>query len=636
MRHGFAAIAILAIAAPALAGSLASKIAEFDNFYSGLEARYPRELSHKEFSTKLLAEYRESLKPECTPSHLTDLQDDGLRELFHVVQAVTFYSETEPEARDLALVFSEATRRNIDVLKDSSPHASATASAAAFQSSMVKYLYDAYMSSRLFEDARLLAEKYPTANLPPPPSVSVSSCVGKTSRAYDVDGDGRSMTIRSIEWNAGQKVVVVFSPTCGFSQQAFDDIEADGSLLPLFRAHAVLIAPTSDVLEAKSYTDWNKKRPAFKGHIAYKTSDWPELDLSSTPQFYFFRDGKLAFYHGGWRRPAADRKAELVKGLQAIGLATAHVSNEASILSEIAYFDKLTAELQSRYPENLSYRELSARLQTAYGKLLKPMCVPSYWRELGDEGLKTFFRALEVVAFHSQAEAEARDLGLLFSEAERRKIDVVSDLEPLERKGKAALAYKSSMAEKQYKAYVRAGMFEDARLLAKNYPAAGLPSPPSVIVSTDAGVTNRVYEVAGDGNSMILRSVGWKEGQKVVVVFSPSCHFSQRAIADIEGDLSLQAQFKTHSILISAPGEVLAAKSYSAWNREHPSFKGYIAHMMADWPELDLARTPQFYFYRDGRLMSHYDGWKIPTADRKAELINGLESIGLAASTLDK
>lgn len=302
-------------------GPLKAKIADFGKRYSELEARYPRELSYKELSAQLLVEYERSLKPECAPSCWKDLSEEDLTALFHAVQSVAFYSETEPEARDLGIVFSEAERRKMDVLKDLFPRAVEPPNPSTYQSSMVKYLYKAYMSSRLFEEARLLVERYPVAGLPLPPIVNVSSGAGQTNRVYDFDGDGRSMTLRTVDWKMGQKIVAVFSPDCGFSRLAFDAITKDDFLLQTFEAHALMIAAPSDILQAKSYMDWNKERPALKGYIAYTRADWLELDLSHTPQFYFFKDGELIAHNSGWRRPWEDRKAELIKSLRSIGLA---------------------------------------------------------------------------------------------------------------------------------------------------------------------------------------------------------------------------------------------------------------------------------------------------------------------------
>lgn len=300
-----------------------SKIAAFIDKYSELEARYPRELSHKELSGQLLAEYEESLKPECAPSHWANLSDADLERFFHAVQSVAFYSETQPEARDLGLIFAEAERRKMDVRKDLFPRRDSPAGSTTFQSSMVKYLYKAYMSSRLFDEARLLTERFPTAEMPLPPTVIASSDVAKTNRVFDFSADGRSMTLRSLPWDKGQRILVVFSPNCGFSQRAFDDIAGDAFLLKSFEAHALLIAAPSDILQAKWHVEWNSTHPALKSYIAYARPDWPELDLARTPQFYFFRDGKLAFQKSGWRRPSEDRKAELVKGLESIGLVEA-------------------------------------------------------------------------------------------------------------------------------------------------------------------------------------------------------------------------------------------------------------------------------------------------------------------------
>ncbi|HAH05473.1 MAG TPA: hypothetical protein DCM05_02935 [Elusimicrobia bacterium] len=129
---------------------------------------------------------------------------------------------------------------------------------------------------------------------------------------------------------------------------------------------------------------------------------------------------------------------------------------------------------------------------------------------------------------------------------------------------------------------------------------------------------------------MNVRSLDWKKGQKIVMAFSPGCGFSRQAFADIEGDASLVAAFRKHALLVAPPGEVVEWQSYSSWNKEHPGLKGYIGYSMSDWPELDLAGTPRFYFFSDGMLNVRYDGWREPIADRKAELVKGLQSIGLA------
>ena len=103
----------------------------------------------------------------------------------------------------------------------------------------------------------------------------------------------------SAKYLTESRVVVITHPLCHFSSQAFKDFT------PEIRNHfkkALLIAPISSrhfEEESKSVDDWNRTNDLQLIKVLSE-KNLPSLDLSSTPQFYFFKNGLVVRKIVGW------------------------------------------------------------------------------------------------------------------------------------------------------------------------------------------------------------------------------------------------------------------------------------------------------------------------------------------------
>lgn len=128
--------------------------------------------------------------------------------------------------------------------------------------------------------------------------------------AIEVNGGNKAEV--SIDHRAGKRIVVVHHPDCHFTQNAFRQIssrfrwalEKDGLFLASFGLEE----------DFGKIARWNAENPKFKTYLVKDEASWSGLDLSSVPNFYFLREGKIACHVKGW--PKKGRHREIARCLQ--------------------------------------------------------------------------------------------------------------------------------------------------------------------------------------------------------------------------------------------------------------------------------------------------------------------------------
>lgn len=121
---------------------------------------------------------------------------------------------------------------------------------------------------------------------------------------YEVEGGGQKLVLRAVDLSAGPRIVSVVAPGCHFSQDAIKAITADPELSRIFSALAVYIYPAHFSLDIQELARTNGAGP-IRYSILRQAADWPGLDFSGTPKFYFFKDGKLVDSVDGWPSPGS-------------------------------------------------------------------------------------------------------------------------------------------------------------------------------------------------------------------------------------------------------------------------------------------------------------------------------------------
>ncbi|UXA51583.1 hypothetical protein M0D45_12610 [Xanthomonas prunicola] len=95
---------------------------------------------------------------------------------------------------------------------------------------------------------------------------------------------------------------------------------------------------------------------------------------------------------------------------------------------------------------------------------------------------------------------------------------------------------------------------------------------------------------------------------QVVAMVHPACHFSVRALLEIERRPDLQ-WLRENLLLLVAPGRTLPVEDLLSWNAAHPQLQMHPMYLRADWEKLASIDTPTFYIVRDGEVIYVFEGW---------------------------
>lgn len=224
---------------------------------------------------------------------------------------------------------------------------------------------------------------------------------------------------------------------------------------------------------------------------------------------------------------------------------------------------------------------------------------------LADGALEDLFADLSQVAFYTALADAALAMALVLDELARRGLSTAEQM-------KAA-----------YRSLYGARLLAEAEQLRTRY---ALPALPRMRVAPGVGNHTPAHIVVTDGRSEVyaVRSE-LPRGPLVIMVASPFCHPSNRAVAAIESDPALKARLAKVMRLMTPHEQGFPLEELQQWNREHPAFPMTMAYHQQGWPMLDLNFTPQFYFFRDGALIRAMPRWPDGGA---ADMIEALRSIG--------
>lgn len=256
---------------------------------------------------------------------------------------------------------------------------------------------------------------------------------------------------------------------------------------------------------------------------------------------------------------------------------------------------------------DVSTRAVASKINDRYRALISPYQTTTSVAKLRNEDLALLFQAAYVAFIYTISPGPLDDMRLDLAEMHRRGIAHTGD------------------DAKVYASLIEIRYFGQARAFAKLHSRA-LTEAVSVVTDdrTRQGPTALLVEAGGsrlERRSLDLRNAG------IVVVSSPLCHFSQRAIRSIESDADLRPLFHDHAVWVVPPDQSTPFATVAKWNRVHPHESMAVAYRREEWPMIDLWETPVFYFLREGRVVSKVVGW--PIAGRKAEIRRSLKRAGL-------
>lgn len=242
----------------------------------------------------VIAQYALAYAPQQTESALRGLSDGDLALMLRAAQ---FDLDSDPNAgtHDLAIDLAELERRGV-----AAP-------------GWIDHAYRTLITRREFAAAREFRARHATLDLPPVPEVrDETSGAGPTVLALRDDG---TLARRTLALDPHAQVVVVAG--CHFSKDAAVEIEKDPTLRDLFSRNVVWISPAGENAADPALARWNREHPLAAMAIAYRESEWPEIDSWNMPTFYFLRDGRVAAKVAPWQ---GQREAVLA-GFRSLGLA---------------------------------------------------------------------------------------------------------------------------------------------------------------------------------------------------------------------------------------------------------------------------------------------------------------------------
>lgn len=173
------------------------------------------------------------------------------------------------------------------------------------------------LDAGLVQDARQLALGATGHGLPRLPPVRDEAAHAPATSIWDLAASD-ALVRRPVE-PAPVRIVVRASLGCRYSMAAAEAIAADPELGPVFREHAIWLAPPRELAGYERLRKWNREHPDTPIHIAADTAGWPAIDWDHTPGFHVFVDGELVERVTSWPIREGNRDA-VIAALRKAGL----------------------------------------------------------------------------------------------------------------------------------------------------------------------------------------------------------------------------------------------------------------------------------------------------------------------------
>lgn len=227
---------------------------------------------------------------------------------------------------------------------------------------------------------------------------------------------------------------------------------------------------------------------------------------------------------------------------------------------------------------------------------------------LSDADLSAFLSASDTLVFYSSGQDYLDRVEAAFHELESRGRQTPFDVQTL------------------FKDYVKFREFEPARMLASRYPDVELEELPHAVATTEKWGGPTVLELVGFDEVARVSAGIPSDGPFVVVAAHPLCHFSDNAVRAIQQDREVAALFKGRTLWLMPQDRYMNLDVVREWNRQFPDYTMRWAWRTSDWPMIKRWATPNFYFYRDGKLVDTVIGW--PPEGQREALLSAFEKIG--------
>ncbi|WP_426700530.1 hypothetical protein ACPPVV_14170 [Rhodanobacter sp. Col0626] len=149
--------------------------------------------------------------------------------------------------------------------------------------------------------------------------------------------------------------------------------------------------------------------------------------------------------------------------------------------------------------------------------------------------------------------------------------------------------------------------FAEAATLVHAHPGMEADAIPELVRQIPS-VQGRPTALSVDAPGRRMRREAFDLSGPLRIVVIAGCHFSEDAARAIDADPQLRPLFAKHAVWLTSPGESLT--QVPEWNRKFPDQPLHVAWQYSDWPMIDRWSMPNYYVFRDGRLVKSFQGWK--------------------------
>lgn len=237
---------------------------------------------------------------EISPASLKTYSTATLKLLLESLNNLSFYSRgAQPHLARQESVFEELLKRQSTTSGD------------------VQDVFQRYLAARLFNRAKVFKVRFPNVALWDVPAIiEPNDMVDGLHRVYDISSDSRTATVRHLPVASGQKVLIAAINSCPVTAEALKYIESDKIFLQTLQVYGMILTIR---FEPGGVAYRNSITTAARTYVAYSEADWPDIDFSKSPTFYFLKDGKIMHQFVGW--DSSGKSAQnFARGLEKIGL----------------------------------------------------------------------------------------------------------------------------------------------------------------------------------------------------------------------------------------------------------------------------------------------------------------------------
>lgn len=243
-------------------------------------------------ANSLVRHYEQTFGTRMTPANLKRQPLGDLPLLFDAAMLASDRDPGSAASRHVRLVHLELAARGVDTRRK-------------LDDSLLRIL----LAAREFDEARRFAAGRP--HLARRTIPAVVDPLGQSFRGrsvYALDASATLLTRQAVSLGSG--LVMMVGAGCHFSRDALAAIGSDPALqLRLREAGLMLLVSPRSPIPLGYIAEWNAANPALPIRVPVSVGEWREIADASTPEFFLFKEGKLAGHLVGW--PEGGHMAEL-------------------------------------------------------------------------------------------------------------------------------------------------------------------------------------------------------------------------------------------------------------------------------------------------------------------------------------